>query len=154
MCGVTEVRVQAGTRPSVTYLNGTEMQLRPRLIIGADGRTSTVRQQSGIHINKAPASHVIAGLLVERASRWPADQFSIGVKETLGLCLPAGRRPVRLTCHANEQATRWREVPGRALLQAFAGLRSIPAQEAWAGNSGRAVREVQRRADLVRGTLR
>ena len=66
--GVTEVRVQVGTRPSVTYLNGTEMQVRPRLIIGADGRTSTVRKQSGIHINRAPASHVIAGLLVAVAS--------------------------------------------------------------------------------------
>lgn len=50
--GVTDVRVQAGTRPSITDRNGSEMQVRPRLIIGADGRTSTVRKQSGIHLKK------------------------------------------------------------------------------------------------------
>src|SRR5271165_3026336 len=136
VCGVTEVRVQAGTRPSVTYLNGTEMQVRPRLIIGADGRTSTVRQQSGIHINKAPASHVIAGLLVERASRWPADQFSIGVEGDLQFYVfPQGGGRLRLyTCHANEQATRWAGRAGpQRFLQAFAGLRSIPAARGLGG---------------------
>ena len=130
VCGVTEVRVQAGTRPSVTYLNGTEMQVRPRLIIGADGRTSTVRKQSGIRINKAPASHVIAGLLVEGASRWPADQFSIGVERDLQFYVfPQGGGRLRLyTCHANEQAARWAGRAGpQRFLQAFAGLRSIPA---------------------------
>jgi menaquinone-9 beta-reductase len=128
--GVTEVRVQAGTRPSVTYLNGTEMQVRPRLIIGADGRTSTVRKQCGIHINKAPASHVIAGLLVEGASRWPADQFSIGVERDIQFYVfPQGGGRLRLyTCHANEQAARWAGRAGpQRFLQAFAGLRSIPA---------------------------
>jgi menaquinone-9 beta-reductase len=127
--GVTEVRVQAGARPSVTYLNGTEMQVRPRLVIGADGRASTVRKQSGIHIRRAPATHVIAGLLVEGASRWPDDQYSIGVEGDLQFYVfPQGSGRVRLyTCHANEQAARWagRAGPHR-FLQAFAGLRSIP----------------------------
>jgi 2-polyprenyl-6-methoxyphenol hydroxylase-like FAD-dependent oxidoreductase len=131
VCGVTEVRVQAGTRPSVTYLNGTGMQVRPRLIIGADGRTSTVRKQSGIRINKAPASHVIAGLLVEGVSRWPADQFSIGVERDLQFYVfpQGGGGRLRLyTCHANEQAARWAGRAGpQRFLQAFAGLRSIPA---------------------------
>ena len=158
VCGVTEVRVQAGIRPSVTYLNGTEMQVRPRLIIGADGRTSTVRKQSGIHINRAPASHVIAGLLVEGASRWPADQFSIGVEGDLQFYVfPQGGGRLRLyTCHANEQAARWAGRAGpQRFLRAFAGLRSIPAARGpGRRHSGRAVRDVQRRADLVRGTLR
>jgi 2-polyprenyl-6-methoxyphenol hydroxylase-like FAD-dependent oxidoreductase len=112
------------------------MQVRPRLIIGADGRTSTVRQQSGIHINKAPASHVIAGLLVERASRWPADQFSIGVEGDLQFYVfPQGGGRLRLyTCHANEQATRWAGRAGpQRFLQAFAGLRSIPAARGLGG---------------------
>jgi menaquinone-9 beta-reductase len=128
--GVTEVRVQAGARPSVTYLNGTEMQVRPRLVIGADGRASTVRKQSGIHIRKAPATHVIAGLLVEGASRWPDDQYSIGVEGDLQFYVfPQGSGRVRLyTCHANEQAARWAGRAGpQRFLQAFAGLRSIPA---------------------------
>ena len=92
--GVTEVHVQAGARPSVTCLNGTEMLVRPRLVIGADGRASTVRKQSGIGIRKAPASHVIAGLLVERAWRWPEDHYSIGVEGDFQFYVfPAGQRP-------------------------------------------------------------
>jgi 2-polyprenyl-6-methoxyphenol hydroxylase-like FAD-dependent oxidoreductase len=128
--GVGEVRVQAGARPSVTYLNGSEMQVRPRLVIGADGRASTVRKQSGIHIHKAPASHVIAGLLVEGASRWPDDQYSIGVEGDLQFYVfPQGGGRVRLyTCHANDQAARWAGRAGpQRFLQAFARLQAIPA---------------------------
>ena len=128
--GVGEVRVQAGARPSVTYLNGTEMQVRPRLVIGADGRASTVRKQSGIHIRKAPAGHVIAGLLVEGASRWPDDQYSIGVEGDLQFYVfPQGSGRVRLyTCHANDQAARWAGRAGpQRFLEAFARLQAIPA---------------------------
>jgi menaquinone-9 beta-reductase len=128
--GVTDVHVQAGTRPSIAYRNGTDMRTRPRLIIGADGRTSTVRRQSGIPINKAPATHVIAGLLVEGASRWPDDQYSIGVEGDLQFYIfPQGDGRLRLyTCHANEQAARWAGRAGpQRFLKAFAGLRSIPA---------------------------
>jgi len=128
--GVTEVRVQTGRRPSLTYLNGAEREVRPRLIIGADGRTSTVRRQSGIHLNKAPATHVVAGLLVEGASRWPDDECTPGgVEGDLEFYVfPQGGGRLRLyTCHANEQANRW---AGRAgaqhFVEAFAGLRSIP----------------------------
>jgi 2-polyprenyl-6-methoxyphenol hydroxylase-like FAD-dependent oxidoreductase len=128
--GVGEVRVQAGARPSVTYLNGSEMQVRPRLVIGADGRASTVRKQSGIRIRKAPASHVIAGLLVEGASRWPDDQYSIGVEGDLQFYVfPQGGGRVRLyTCHANDQAARWAGRAGpQRFLRAFARLQAIPA---------------------------
>lgn len=129
VCGVAEVRVQTGKRPSIAFHNGTPIQVRPRLIIGADGRSSTVRRQSGIHINKAPATHVIAGLLVEGASRWPHDQYAIGVEGDLQFYVfPQRDGRLRLyTCHANEQANRW---AGRAgaqhFVEAFAGLRSIP----------------------------
>lgn len=128
-CGVAEVRVHTGRRPSITFHNGAPREIRPRLIIGADGRTSTVRRQSGIHIRKAPATHVIAGLLVDGASRWPDDQYAIGVERDLQFYVfPQGDGRLRLyTCHANEQATRW---AGRAgtqhFVDAFAGLKSIP----------------------------
>jgi menaquinone-9 beta-reductase len=127
--GVTGVRVQAGTRPSIAYRNGAEIRLRPRLIIGADGRASTVRKQSGIHLEVAPSTHVVAGMLVEEASRWPDDQYGIGVEGDLQFYVfPQGGGRLRLyTCHANEQAARWAGRAGpRRFLQAFAGLRSIP----------------------------
>jgi menaquinone-9 beta-reductase len=127
--GVAEVGVRTGKRPSITFRNGTEREVRPRLIIGADGRASTVRKQSCIHINKAPATHVVAGLLVEGASRWPGDQYAIGVERDLQFYVfPQGAGRLRLyTCHANEQATRWAGRAGaQRFIEAFAGLRSIP----------------------------
>ena len=128
--GVAEVRVQTGRRPSITFLNGAEREVRPRLIIGADGRASTVRRQSGIHLNKAPATHVVAGLLVEGASRWPDNECTPGgVEGDLEFYVfPQGDGRLRLyTCHANEQASRWAGRAGaQRFVEAFAGLRSIP----------------------------
>lgn len=127
---VTLAGKSAARQTAVDYLhNGTEIQVRPRLIIGADGRASTVRKQSSIHINEAPATHVVAGLLAEGASRWPDDQYAIGVERDLQFYVfPQGSGRVRLyTCHANEQATRWAGRAGaQRFVEALAGLRSIP----------------------------
>jgi 2-polyprenyl-6-methoxyphenol hydroxylase-like FAD-dependent oxidoreductase len=154
--GVTDVRVQTGTRPSVAYRNGTNIEVRPRLIIGADGRTSTVRKQSGIRIEKAPAAHVVAGMLVEGASRWPDDQYVIGVEGDLQFYVfPQGGGRLRLyTCLANEQAGRW---AGRAgPLPTGICRPPVSPRRARSGrrDSSRALRNVQRRADMVRRTLR
>jgi len=133
VCGVAGIEVQTGKRPSITLHNGASREVRPRLIIGADGRGSTVRRQSGIRINKAPATHVIAGLLVEDASRWPGDQCAIGVeKDLLFYVFPQGDGRLRLyTCHANEQANRWAGRDGaQRFVEAFAGLQSIPEPRA------------------------
>ena len=53
-----------------------------------------------------PATHVVAGMLVEDASRWPDEQYAIGVEGDLQFYLfPQGGGRLRLyTCHANEQA--------------------------------------------------
>jgi 2-polyprenyl-6-methoxyphenol hydroxylase-like FAD-dependent oxidoreductase len=72
---------------------------------------------------------VIAGLLVEGASRWPDDQYAIGVERDLQFYVfPQGGGVVRLyTCHANKQANRWAgRVGAQRFVEAFAGLRSIP----------------------------
>jgi menaquinone-9 beta-reductase len=128
--GATEVRVQPGTRPSVTFCNGRKTQLRPRLVIGSDGRASTVRRQSGIPLKKAPATHVIAGMLVEGASRWPDDECTPGgVEGDLEFYVfPQGSGRLRLyTCHANDQAARWAGRGGaQRFVEAFARLRAIP----------------------------
>ena len=127
--GAAEVRVQPGRRPSVTYRDGTEIEVRPRLVIGADGRTSTVRKQSGIRMNRLPATHVATGLLVEGAGKWPDDQYSIGVEgDCMFFVFPQGDGRLRLyICHANEQATRWAGRAGaQRFIEAFAGLRAIP----------------------------
>jgi 2-polyprenyl-6-methoxyphenol hydroxylase-like FAD-dependent oxidoreductase len=127
--GVVEVRVQTGQRPSISFRNRMETTMRPRLIIGADGRTSTMRKQSCIEMSTSPSTHLVAGLLAEGASRWPEDLYTVGVEGDLQFYVfPQGNGRLRLyTCHANEQATRWAG-PGGAqrFVEAFAGLRAIP----------------------------
>ncbi len=131
-----------------------ETTLRPRLIIGADGRTSIVRKQSGIQMNAAPPTHLVAGLLVEGASRWPEDLYTVGVEGDLQFYVfPQGNGRLRLyTCHANEQSTRWAGSSGaKRFVEAFAGLRAIPGRAGpGRGQAGRTVRNVQLRAHLVR----
>jgi 2-polyprenyl-6-methoxyphenol hydroxylase-like FAD-dependent oxidoreductase len=127
--GAAEVQVRTGNRPAINFRNGTLTNLRPRLIIGADGRISTVRKQSGIQINAAPPTHVVAGLLVEDAWRWPEDLYTVGVEGDLQFYVfPQGNGRLRLyTCHANDQATRWAGSSGaKRFVDAFAGLRAIP----------------------------
>jgi menaquinone-9 beta-reductase len=129
--GVAEVRVQTGDRPAISFRNGTVKNVRPRLIIGADGRTSAVRQQAGIKMTTAPPTHLIAGLLAEGASQWPDDLYTIGVEGDFQFYVfPQGGGRVRLyTCHANEQATRWAGPGGpQRFVEAFAGLRAIPGR--------------------------
>lgn len=127
--GAAEVRVQAGRRPSVTFRDAREIEVRPRLVIGADGRSSTVRKQSGIRMNTIPATHVATGLLVEGADKWPEDQYTIGVEgDCMFFVFPQGAGRLRLyMCHANEQKARWAGRAGaQRLIEAFGQLRAIP----------------------------
>jgi 2-polyprenyl-6-methoxyphenol hydroxylase-like FAD-dependent oxidoreductase len=65
--GVSGVTVTPGVAPTVTaQCTATEvLEFHPRLVIGADGRHSTVRRQSGITLQRHEATHMIAGVLVD-----------------------------------------------------------------------------------------
>ncbi len=49
----------------VALENGTEQELRGKLLVGADGRTSAVRSWLGIHATHDPEHHRFGGVLVE-----------------------------------------------------------------------------------------
>ena len=65
--GVSDVTVRPGTQPLVAArsASGEPIALSPRLVIGADGRNSTVRRNVGIELERHDATHMIAGLLVD-----------------------------------------------------------------------------------------
>ena len=138
--------MKQGPRPSVVFRVETKTEVRPRLVIGADGRMSTVRRQAGISIDKSASTHAIAGLLVDNAMRWPGDEYCIGVEgDIMFYVFPEGSGHLRLyTCLANDQATRWagREGPKR-FFETFAKFESIPAG-AWPGrcSAGGPVRDL------------
>jgi len=96
--GVSDVKVTAGSRPAVSFVDGsTSTTVTARLVVGADGRTSAVRRQLGLVLEEAPIDHLIAGLLVDGAEGWPQDLQAGGkVGDINYLVFPQGRGQVRL----------------------------------------------------------
>jgi 2-polyprenyl-6-methoxyphenol hydroxylase-like FAD-dependent oxidoreductase len=72
--GVRDVVVAVGSSPTVTYAaNGQATELRTTLVVGADGRASTVRKQAGITLDRQEPTSYIAGLLVDGLDGVPDD---------------------------------------------------------------------------------
>jgi 2-polyprenyl-6-methoxyphenol hydroxylase-like FAD-dependent oxidoreductase len=73
--GVANVAVTPGAAPTVTCTaaDGDALELRARLVVGADGRGSAIRRQIGIGLHREPERHMIAGLLVEGLDGVPDD---------------------------------------------------------------------------------
>jgi menaquinone-9 beta-reductase len=65
--GVRQVDVVPGERPLVRWTanNGEEQQARAKVVIGADGRRSSVRSQAAIPFQVDAPAHLIAGMLTE-----------------------------------------------------------------------------------------
>jgi menaquinone-9 beta-reductase len=96
--GVSKVTAQPGAEPSVAYTyQGERHSCSCRLIVGADGRSSTVRRQLGLGLKEQPVDHLISGLLVDDAHDWPEDLQAVGRAGDLEyLIFPQGGGKVRL----------------------------------------------------------
>lgn len=76
--GVSAITVEPGEPPSVSFtVDGVEHRVCPRLVVGADGRNSSVRNQLGIDLHGDPAPTLGGGLLVEGLD-WPLDSSAHG----------------------------------------------------------------------------
>ncbi len=150
--GVSDVKVTAGAQPGVTFVeDGEAKSVSARLVVGADGRTSTVRRQLGLELQEAPLDHLIAGLLVDGADGWPEDLQAGGkVGDIHYLIFPQGGGQVRLYADFDARDRGRFAGPGGAekMLAAFAmacvphseaiaksrpagPCRSYPSQDAW-----------------------
>ena len=64
--GVSDVVVTAGSSPRVTYqLDGEQCDVTCRIVVGADGRQSTVRKGLGIEMAYEESAYLLGGLLVK-----------------------------------------------------------------------------------------
>src|SRR6476646_5491066 len=64
--GVRDVKLAGGSSPTVSYgMNNQRADVNASLVVGADGRQSTVRKQVGIELERAEAVSYIAGLLID-----------------------------------------------------------------------------------------
>jgi menaquinone-9 beta-reductase len=71
--GVHNVKMSRGPDVSVTYSSGRPGEVRAGLVVGADGRSSTVRRQAGISLQRDDPINYIAGLLVDGLAEIPDD---------------------------------------------------------------------------------
>ncbi len=127
--GVTGVIVQAGARPRVRFQqHGTDHEVACRLIVGADGRASTVRRQLGIELHEDPVDRLLAGLLIEGAHDWPEDLQATGtVGDIYYLVFPQGNGKVRLYAdYAVEQKGRFSGPRGTAAFLECFDMACVP----------------------------
>jgi menaquinone-9 beta-reductase len=73
--GVRGANASPGAAPHVSCaLAGRELAVSARLIVGADGRNSSVRRRAGIELHRAEPAHMIAGLLIDGLDGVPEDR--------------------------------------------------------------------------------
>jgi 2-polyprenyl-6-methoxyphenol hydroxylase-like FAD-dependent oxidoreductase len=96
--GVNDVTVTPGNAPSVRFaVDGHVRDVSARLVIGADGRDSTVRRQLGFTEHATEPRTMGAGMLVEHADDWPATDMVIGTETDRNfLAFPQGDGRTRL----------------------------------------------------------
>lgn len=96
--GVRKVQVVPGASPTVRFEHqGVAHEIRPRLVVAADGRHGKTAQQVGIKLNADPVHHWFSGMLVEDAYGWPEDKQVIGTAGDINfLAFPQGNGRVRL----------------------------------------------------------
>jgi 2-polyprenyl-6-methoxyphenol hydroxylase-like FAD-dependent oxidoreductase len=131
--GASRLRVTAGARPGVAFeKDGTMHQVDCRLVVGADGRNSTVRSQARVRIERAEPTHLFSGMLVD-VPEWPQDTYATASGGELQCQIfPQGEKRVRLyTTTAPDQRRRYDGGPaGRTcFLGDFRGMRCMPLAE-------------------------
>jgi menaquinone-9 beta-reductase len=130
--GVTDLQVVAGGAPEVRFRrDGIERKFNPRIVIGADGRNSVVRSLVGIEQHRDPTHHLMAGMLVDNTTGWPADLEIFGTEARINfLAFPQSSERVRLyICYATEDKKRFAGADNQArFLDAFR-LASVPGSE-------------------------
>lgn len=128
--GVRVTEITTGSSPSVTFeVGGETRRAEARLIVGADGRTSQVRETAGIVLHQDTPHHWFAGLLVEGVEAWPDDLQAIGTEGDFGfLAFPQGDGRIRVYGgYALDEAKRFKGPDGpRRFLDAFA-MKCSPA---------------------------
>jgi 2-polyprenyl-6-methoxyphenol hydroxylase-like FAD-dependent oxidoreductase len=133
--GAEKVAVEAGAAPRVRWRDRDgDHEATARLVVGADGRSSSVRRQIGLALESAPAHHLFTGLLVEGAHAWPEDLQAIATEGDLAfLAFPQGRGRVRLYGgYALAQGGRFAGPEGPQRFLDACRLRCLPETEAFA----------------------
>src|SRR5579863_663454 len=135
---VSDVHVIAGNSPEVHFNHeGRTCQLKPRLVVGADGRNSIVRGQIGIELHRDPTHHLMAGMLVDGVDGWPPSLQTFGTEADINfLVFPQSATRARLyICYGIDQKRRFAGADNQArFLDAFR-LKTVPGSECLVGGT-------------------
>ena len=131
--GVSNTRVTPGSPPTVTFDHqGGTTTLRPRLVVGADGRHGKTAEQIGAKLQQDEPHHRFSGMLIDNVPEWPEDTQFISTEGDVNvLAFPQGGGRIRLYIgFALEQKTRLAGAQGpQRFLEAFR-LKSVPGSDA------------------------
>jgi len=96
--GVMVESVEVGAEPGAVFtVDGVRREARARLLVGADGRNSMVRDACGITLNADRPHHMFGGLLVEGVEGWDERKQAIGTEGDFAfLAFPQGEGRVRV----------------------------------------------------------
>lgn len=96
--GAEVISIQAGPAPAVTWTDAQgEHTARARLLVGADGRTSLVREALGLTLRQDPPHHMFTGLLVDGMDDWDHSRQTLGTHgEFQFFTFPQGSGRMRL----------------------------------------------------------
>jgi 2-polyprenyl-6-methoxyphenol hydroxylase-like FAD-dependent oxidoreductase len=137
--GAGDISVTSGSRPIVNCVHdGASLEFRPRLVIGADGRNSSVRKDLGFKVNADEPHNLLGGMLVKGVPSWPRDLQVIGVEDRFHfLVFPQGDDLLRLYgCYHFADKSRFDGPDRRAkLINAFGKLTCLPYSGAIAAST-------------------
>jgi 2-polyprenyl-6-methoxyphenol hydroxylase-like FAD-dependent oxidoreductase len=127
--GVSDVGVSAGAAPSVRYVHGdSEHDAECRLIVGADGRHSSIRKSLDIAITSVESKATLGGLLVH-TDDWHSNAAFVGEEgEQYFLAFPRPGGYVRLYSTRIPSAITSGPDRARHLLEGFR-LECVPLSE-------------------------
>jgi 2-polyprenyl-6-methoxyphenol hydroxylase-like FAD-dependent oxidoreductase len=130
--GVKDVAVTAGEPPSIRFQHdGHTIFWRPRMIVGADGRNSTVRRQLGFTMLHDEPHNLIGGMLIDGVPEWPEDVWDLGTEGDIHqLVFPQGGGKLRLyVCYDFANRARFTGVGRERNLLAAFNLKCLPLGE-------------------------
>jgi 2-polyprenyl-6-methoxyphenol hydroxylase-like FAD-dependent oxidoreductase len=132
--GVRAVQVTTGDPPSVRWLDGHgEHHASPAVVVGADGRRSSVRSQAEIAFEVDPPAHLITGMFAERIDGIDDDVNVIAREaDLLFFSFPQGGGKARLYfCSPTDQRSRFSGRDGAQRFLAASGLRCLVGVAGW-----------------------
>ncbi|MBV9566366.1 MAG: FAD-dependent monooxygenase [Bradyrhizobium sp.] len=137
--GAGDISVISGSRPLVSCTHdGTKVEFRPRLVIGADGRNSSLRKELGFTVNADQPRNLLGGMLVKGVPSWPRDVQVIGVEDRFHfLVFPQGDDLLRLygSYHFADKSRFDGPTRRAKLIEAFGKLTCLPYAEAIAAST-------------------